>query len=201
MAEKVLSNDINVKDENRLTNAVNKLTSDQGGLFTMDLKAVPAIVCGVEENQTDSTIDMITAKRDLQGVNRLCVSDIASLPRPFPSNKQRLFNSSQNFDGGVSADRLIFYSTLNETLYINLILYTDFDVQNQFNLKLINTNVTPNVAYNSLFLLKLNPIQNMLISNTFPILEVPPKWELHLIVGGASLSSQVSLSGYVLSNE
>ena len=81
MSEISIQNDVNIKDEKRLINAGFKLTpNSKAEKFTFDTKAIPSLMCGIEETTTFSLIDLITCIRDISGNNRLCV-DIVHPPK------------------------------------------------------------------------------------------------------------------------
>ena len=86
-----LNNDLNIKDENRLVNATSKLTDEQATRYTFDDNVSPVMIAGIEENQTDSSVDLISVIRDYNGVNRLTV-DTSGLP--VQSGGQTLFNAT-----------------------------------------------------------------------------------------------------------
>jgi hypothetical protein len=73
--KRVLSNGLNVKDENRLANATQKLTTGTSSAYTFDDNIQPVMLAGVEENNTINTVDLITCIRDQNGVNRICVDN------------------------------------------------------------------------------------------------------------------------------
>ena len=90
--EKLLNNDLNIKDENRLVNATSKLTDELETRYTFTTNVIPTMVCGIEENQTDSSVDLISCIRDENGVNRLTVDNCGL---KFPSGSQQLFSNAQ----------------------------------------------------------------------------------------------------------
>ena len=93
MSEKILASGINVKDQQTDTNAGQKLTNNFENInFSIDTKATPCIIAGVEENQVSSQVNFITMIKDFYGNNRLCV------------------------DTGISTSNLFYYSgQLNDT--------------------------------------------------------------------------------------
>jgi hypothetical protein len=126
VTEIILQNDVNVKDEGRLINAGFKLTPySKPEQFKLDTKAIPAVMCGVEESTTFSFVDMITCIRDLNGVNRLATNTIID-GFTLPSKNQTLFNFSDNAISDLSPAFTVnetFGVGLNKKLYVTAVYF------------------------------------------------------------------------------
>jgi hypothetical protein len=122
MTKRLLQNELNVKDENRLANATSKLTADTPATpYNFDDTVYPCMVAGIEENQTDSTVDLITCIRDVNGVNRLTVDSIGL---PAPSKNQNIFNIGY-LNANPIADYPIFQNTSQKILNITGVTYSN----------------------------------------------------------------------------
>lgn len=98
MTSRVLDNGLNIKDDTRLANATQKLTSSQlSDQFSYNTSVQPVMIAGIEENQTLSSVDLITCIRDQNGVNRLCVDNRGL---PVPSKEQTIYFGDIPLDNG-----------------------------------------------------------------------------------------------------
>ena len=81
-----LLNDVSVKDETRLANANSKIGQGEAAIpyyYSDDVNT--SIMCAVEENQTDSSVNMLTCSRNDHGDNCLAVSPSGFIK---PTDKQ-----------------------------------------------------------------------------------------------------------------
>lgn len=124
--EKKLQNDISIKDEGRLINAGYKLTPDTQTLnFSFDTKAIPCMVCGVEETSTFSQVELTTSIRDYLGNNRLCVDSKSRISLPSPDIGQQLFIYSSPVGVGEFRQILSISIPAGKVLYITGVTYSN----------------------------------------------------------------------------
>ena len=121
MTKRFLANDLNIKDETRLVNATSKLTDgDPASRYTYEDNVIPVMLAAIEENQVDSSVDLLTCVRDTKGSNRLCVDNSGLIS---PSRQQQPFNVCYiEFMG----DQIVpGFIPIGYTMYITGVLYTN----------------------------------------------------------------------------
>jgi hypothetical protein len=125
MVKRILENGLNLKDENRLTNANQKLTNlGNAANFTYSDDVTPVMIAGVEENPTISSVNLITSTRDYNGNNRICVDNLGI--EGAPSKGQIIFNNFVALDGTDSGFNFFVPDlTLNKHAYVKGLAITN----------------------------------------------------------------------------
>lgn len=173
---RVLDNGLNVKDDTRLANATQKLTSNSfADAYSFNTSVQPVMIAGIEENPTLSTVDLITCIRDQNGVNRLCVDNRGVA---VPTKEQTLFFGQFIADAGtLTYDilmQLLDKFPIGGIIYLNKWIFsnsstdaTNHIIDFTFNGNACLEVIIPKMSTISIdFPLIFNPGDSMVIANT-----------------------------------